>query len=130
MASRLRTHFKTANKTYLLTSAPQCVVPDANMGNLISAVSFDIIWVQFYNTPQCSARSWITANPNYIDGESQSPSGFSFETWSNFLSGTASSAAKLYIGVPGAPDAINDCYVNSSEISNLIDAYDGSPPQF
>ncbi|PMD31543.1 glycoside hydrolase family 18 protein [Hyaloscypha variabilis F] len=122
MASRLRTLFETASKPYLLTGAPQCVVPDANMGALIKAVAFDIIWVQFYDTPQCSARSWITANPNHVDGTTEVTSGFSYHSWTTFLEGSASTAAKLYIGVLGAPDA-NNYYLTTSEISSLIDVY-------
>ncbi|KAE9366577.1 carbohydrate-binding module family 18 protein [Stipitochalara longipes BDJ] len=122
MASRLRTLFKTASKPYLLTGAPQCVVPDANMGALIKAVVFDIISVQFYDTPQCSARSWVTANPNHADGTPEVTSGFGYQNWAAFLDGTASTGAKLYIGVLGAPDA-NNFYLIPSELSSLIDVY-------
>ncbi len=107
MASRLREHFKTASKKYILTGAPQCVVVDANMGALISQVQFDIIWVQYYNTPQCSARNWINANPNFAADGIEHSAGFSYSQWARFLVGTASANAKLYIGVPGSPDPGN-----------------------
>ncbi|PVH71925.1 glycoside hydrolase family 18 protein [Cadophora sp. DSE1049] len=122
MASRLRQNFQTASKKYILTGAPQCVVVDANMGALISQVQFDIIFVQYYNTPQCSARNWVNANTNFAMDGVERTNGFTYNTWSNFLSGTASANAKIYIGVPGAPDA-GGFYLSSDEMSWLIKAH-------
>lgn len=122
MATRLRQHFQTASKKFILTGAPQCIVIDANMGALISAVPFDIIFVQYYNTPQCSARNWVNANSNFAMDGVERTNGFTYNTWSNFLSGTASANAKLYIGVPGAPDA-GGFYLSPDEISWLIKAH-------
>lgn len=122
MATRLRQHFQTATKQYILTSAPQCVVVDANMGALISQVQFDVIFVQYYNMPQCSARNWVNANTNFAMDGVERANGFTYNTWSNFLSGTASANAKLYIGVPGAPDA-GGFYLSPDEISWLIKAH-------
>lgn len=123
MGLRLRALFETASKQYILTGAPQCIVPDANMGNMIAAVKFDVIMTQFYNTAWCSARSWITANPNFTDGNVEAPSHFGYNDWTRFIVGTASSEAKLYIGVPGRADSDNDNYLNVTEITSLINAY-------
>jgi chitinase len=126
MIQKLRMYFAEADKQYVITGAPQCVVPDANMGNMISATQFDIIWVQYYNTPQCSARNWTTANPNYLLTGIEEPSGFSYNKWADFLVGTASANAKLYIGLPGAPateDLSTDYYLNITEMSSLVQAY-------
>ena len=57
MIQRLRSHFPGADKEYIITGAPQCIVLDADMGNMIAATKFDIICVQYYNTPFCSARN-------------------------------------------------------------------------
>jgi chitinase len=122
MIKTLRRHFGGAKKPYLITGAPQCVVPDANMGQMISQAQFDIIWVQYYNTPQCSARTWVTANPNYTRTGIEEPSGFSFDAWERFLVGTASSNAKLYIGLPGGP-GFGTFYLSPTEASSLIRAY-------
>ena len=126
MIQKLRSYFVRADKQYLITGAPQCVVPDANMGNMITATEFDIIWMQYYNTPQCSARNWATANPNYLSTGIEEASGFSYNIWANFLVGTASANAQLYIGLPGAPttaDLSTDYYLNITEISGLVQAY-------
>ena len=85
MVQRLRSNFVGANKPKIITSAPQCIVPDANMGGMITNTQFDIIWVQYYNTPQCSARNWANANPNYLLTGIEAASGFSYDTWADFI---------------------------------------------
>lgn len=109
-ASRLRQLFPASPQTGLtLTAAPQCVVPDASMGQLIATVAFDALFIQFYNTPACSARAWVTANPSYTPGTRPVPSGgFTYDSWSTAVGAGASSAAKLYIGLAGSPDAVED----------------------
>lgn len=94
------------------------------MGAMISEVEFDIIWVQYYNTPGCSAQDWISSNPEYTSTGIEQSSGFSYNAWVDFLNGTASVNAKLYIGVPGAPntDGIN-WFLNGTGLSSLTRAY-------
>ena len=48
MINRLRSHYATQSNPYLITGAPQCVVPDANMGEMIDKVEFDVLLVQFF----------------------------------------------------------------------------------
>jgi len=118
MLQRLRVHFATASKTYLISGAPQCVVPDANMAQMISAVQFDLIFIQFYNTPFCSARNYIST--------SGISSGFSYDAWTNALAGTASANAKLYIGLPGSPTAAGSAlnyWLDPTEAATLIKAF-------
>lgn len=126
-ATQLRKLFPASPQTGLtLTAAPQCAVPDASMGQLIATVAFDALFIQFYNTPACSARAWANANPNYTPGTRPvNAGGFTYDTWSTAVAAGASSAAKLYIGLAGSPDAVDDTsyYVNQNETKNLIDAY-------
>lgn len=121
MIKRLRQLFNGASKQYLITGAPQCVIPDANMAQMIIQAKFDIIWVQYYNTAQCSASNWVAANPNYTTTGIEEPSGFNFNAWEAFLVGTNSHDAKLYIGLPGAPGG--GWYLDPTETSALIEAY-------
>jgi chitinase len=80
------------------------------MASMIQKAKFDIIWVQFYNTPSCSARSWVTSG-----------SGFSYDAWAKFLVGTKSAAAKLYIGLPGSTAAANSAhYLQPAEAARLL----------
>lgn len=126
-ATQIRKLFPASPQTGLtLTAAPQCAVPDASMGQLIATVAFDALFIQFYNTPACSARAWVNANPNYVSGTRPLPSGgFTYDTWTTAIAGGASSAAKLYIGLPGSADAVDDTsfYLNQNETKNLINAY-------
>ena len=114
LISRLRSHFQSSSKKYLITGAPQCLVPDANMGAMISAVPFDVLWVQYYNTPACSARAWTNTGD-----------GFSYDAWTRYLSGTASANAKLYIGLPGSTSAVANppFYLHPAEALRLIKAF-------
>lgn len=84
------------------------------MAAMIAAVKFDIIWVQFYNTPYCSARAWVNTG-----------GGFSYDGWANFLVGTQSANAKLYIGLPGSTLAAGDPsnYLNPTEAGSLLKAF-------
>jgi chitinase len=124
MINRLRDNFKGASKQYLITGAPQCLVPDNNMGQMISQAKFDIIWVQFYNTPACSAMSWVTANPNYASNGVEKPSGFTYNQWESWLAGTQSKDAKLYIGIPGGSGGANPgFYLSPSQAASLAKAY-------
>lgn len=126
-ATQLRNLFPASPQTGLtLTAAPQCAVPDASMGQLIASVAFDALFIQFYNTPACSARAWANANPNYVAGTRNFPTGgFTYDTWTTAVAGGASSAAKLYIGLPASADAVDDAtfYLNQNETKSIINAY-------
>jgi chitinase len=70
LALNLRAHFSSsAKKTYYLSSAPQCPLPDAS-NPLPMLLLCDFVWVQFYNNPSCeigssgfeaSVKQWSTA---------------------------------------------------------------------
>ncbi|KAK8065718.1 endoglucanase type K [Apiospora hydei] len=84
-----------------------CIVPDANMKDMLTATTFDMIFIQFYNTPQCAARRWANANPGYQPGNTFDTAGFTYDSWSTWLAGTYSRNARLYIGLPGSAAAAN-----------------------
>ncbi|KAI1496354.1 carbohydrate-binding module family 18 protein [Biscogniauxia marginata] len=133
LVAKLRSLYATAKgTTFYLTASPQCVVPDANMAEILKSTVFDMVFVQFYNTPECSARRWADANSkssNKPRGSSSSssdpdPAGFTFDAWADFLAGagggssggggssssSSSSSSKarqtrLYIGLSGSASA-------------------------
>lgn len=50
MISTLRENFATdSDNAYYITGAPQCPIPEPNMGIIIGNATFDYIWIQFYN---------------------------------------------------------------------------------
>src|ERR1051326_13911 len=96
MISTLRSNFASdPHNTYYITGATQCPIPEPNMGEIISAATFDYLWVQFYNNnPTCA----LPFNNN---------AAFNYDQWVSFTAGTPSSNAKIFIGVPAAPLAAN-----------------------
>ncbi|KUJ13809.1 glycoside hydrolase [Mollisia scopiformis] len=119
MINQLRTHFASdPSKQYLITGAPGCFAPDQSMGNMIAGAQFDILWIQYYNNAMCSARRFIDADI-----------GFSYDTWTAILAGTASANAKLYIGLPGDPYSAStyslteSYWLNQTEPAYLLSIY-------
>lgn len=56
------------DRAYYLTAAPQCPFHDKNVGDVLSNVQLDAIFVQFYN-PQCGLNAFANG----------APTGFSFD---------------------------------------------------
>ncbi|KAI0107605.1 glycoside hydrolase superfamily [Nemania sp. FL0031] len=126
LVKRLRTLYATVNdKPYYLTGSPQCVVPDANMADMLQATKFDMLFVQFYNTKACSARGWITGNPNYVPGGAFNVSGFTFDSWVTWLNSTTySKGAPIFINLPGANAAASTgAYITVAQTKSLASAY-------
>ncbi|RDW64038.1 hypothetical protein BP5796_10540 [Coleophoma crateriformis] len=134
MVNRLRENFlDNPSKKYIISGAPQCPIPDQNMGDLITAAQFDILWIQFYNNPACAARSWATANAAYASTNVAIDAGFNYDSsttssanWVDFLQGGASAGAQLFIGLPASTSAASaENYLSPYEVKNLITAYHG-----
>jgi chitinase len=126
--TRLRSHFaENPAKKYFITGAPQCSLPEANMGNMIQAAQFDILWIQFYDNPTCSARAWANANADYAVSKQEVASGFNYNEWKSIVNSGASAGAQMYIGleaqIAGCTAATYGDYINATEANNLISAY-------
>lgn len=96
------------------------------MGAMIKAVKFDMLFIQFYNTPICSAAAWAAANPSYTIGSVPHGSGFTFDAWVSWLAAnTASSGAKIYIGLPGSSAAVSTSsqYINQVHAQDMLEAF-------
>jgi chitinase len=81
MINRLRERFtENPSKKYLISGAPQCPLPEVNMGEMINAAKFDLLWIQFYNNDfrQCTARQWAD---NYALTGEEDFSMFSYDQW-------------------------------------------------
>jgi chitinase len=121
MIETLRSNFASdPDNTYYITGAPQCPIPEPNMGGMITSAQFDYLWIQFYNNPDCSVG--VNADINYDD-------------WKTYISGTPSDGATLYIGVPAAENAATGTasgaqyYLEPSELASLVSEYE-SDAQF
>ena len=118
LISTLRSNFsKDPKHTYYITGAPQCPIPEPNMGQIISTSQFDYLWVQFYN------------NNNYtypcalgINGDAA----FNYQDWVSFIGQGPSKNAKLFIGVPASPLGANGSpsgsvyYATPSQLAGVV----------
>ena len=122
MITTLRSFYdlEAEKKDYYISGAPQCVVPDAHLAKAISNSWFDFIFVQFYNTPQCSARAHLDSTYGSYGG---APTDISFDAWAAFIvSSSFNPNAKLYLGLPASPDKTYDpyMYLQPAEASKII----------
>lgn len=105
-ATALRNLYDTdSSKTYYLSAAPQCPIPDESIppGALQQA---DFVWVQFYNNPSCNLDS-----PGFAQ---------SFRAWSDLLAeGSTSGGPRLYIGAAAFPEA-GSGYVKGSGLGSRV----------
>lgn len=101
-----------ADSPYVVTGAPQCPIvsdPTLPMKRMIAEAQFDILWVQFYNNPECDGTT----------------SNFNFDQWVNFLPGTRSAHAQLYIGLPADQGASG--YLDEATLTSIVTTYGTSP---
>ncbi|KAI8625604.1 carbohydrate-binding module family 18 protein [Xylariaceae sp. FL1651] len=73
-----------ASGSYYLTASPQGIVPDANIGGMLKAAAFDMVFAD--------------ANPNYVPGGPSNNAGFTTQYSKN---------ARVFIGLPGSSAAAN-----------------------
>ncbi|GIK03989.1 hypothetical protein Aspvir_008064 [Aspergillus viridinutans] len=113
-ANQLRSLFQSdSSKQYYLTAAPQCPYPDAADGPMLNgAVSFDAIWIQFYNN-YCGLQA-------YVPGSS-SQNNFNFATWDTWAKTVSlNKNVKIFLGVPGSSTAAGSGYVSVDTLAGII----------
>ncbi|TVY82846.1 Class III chitinase [Lachnellula suecica] len=83
----------STGKNYYLTAAPQCPYPDAADGPMLAgAVSFDAVFVQFYNN-YCGVQSYVAG--------SSSQNNFNFATWDTWAKTVSLNPnVKVFLGFP------------------------------
>jgi len=108
MIKKINDRNKTSLKKLLVTAAPECPLSDEffKMKNIIDGSKFDAFFVQFYNNPSC-------------DGNSAT---FNYNKWVDYLKGTPSSAAKIFLGLPGdsTKQSAGSGYMQPEAACNLI----------
>ncbi|TQV93208.1 hypothetical protein V2A60_010357 [Cordyceps javanica] len=123
LIAKLRGNFaKDASKKYFITGAPQCPIPEPNMGEIISNSQFDYIFVQFYNNNNYTVPCALPINGN---------APFNYNNWTNFISTTPSKDAKIFIGVPASTIAANGnasgarYYATPEQLAAIVNDYKG-----
>ncbi|PNP41171.1 glycosylhydrolase family 18-1 [Trichoderma gamsii] len=116
LISTLRSNIaKDPSNKYYITGAPQCPLPEANMGAAIQNSVFDYLFIQFYNNPQrCSLNAPGSSPLNW--GE-----------WTKFLSSTKSSSAKIFVGAPAAPGGAGSGFVEPSHLATVVNSVKSDP---
>ena len=72
-------NYVKSNSKMLLSTAPQCVVPDSRVSDALTKVNFDFVFTQFYNTWECSAAKAVQ------DIKTKATSTFTFQKWVDWL---------------------------------------------
>ncbi|KAK2805617.1 hypothetical protein FQN50_006133 [Emmonsiellopsis sp. PD_5] len=116
MVNRLRNRFKEdPSRRYYISAAPQCLPDDPQLAKPITDAYFDFIFVQFYNTPQCSAASYV-ANPK--------TSKFSFDQWVQVVKKSKNPSARIFIGLPASPIAANaGYYITPPQVQPMVEKF-------
>ncbi|KAK3899041.1 endochitinase 33 [Staphylotrichum tortipilum] len=117
-ASTLRSRMDAAQaatgKKYYLSAAPQCPFPDAAMGEMLGAVGFDFVSVQFYNN-YCGATSYVAG--------SGGPGNFNFQRWDQWARGgeSVNKGVKVLLGIPGSAGAAGSGYVSGQQLKAVVE---------
>lgn len=124
LVKELKRLFGTVNQKMYLSASPACYVPDPNNQDMLSTVAFDLLFIQFYGSYECSAARWAKENPAYKVGGPFAYAGFTFDKWTDYLATTPSKNARLLIGLPGSTAAADPGFaIPVSSASNLANAY-------
>jgi chitinase len=115
---QLRSHFNGASKKYYVTAAPQCVFPDAALGNTLNNAYFDAIYVQFYNNP-CGLQTYPNAQT------------WNFGNWDYWARNVSPNKnIKVYIGAPAAQLAAGSGYVSLQQLQTIAQGTRKAFPSF
>ena len=108
------------SKSYYISGAPQCTIPDSHLSVVLSSAWFDFFAIQFYNTAACSARAAIQK------AKGKGTNDISYKTWTTQSSKNPN--VKMSIGLPGSTTAAIDSsyYLTPAEAQSLITRFYGN----
>ncbi|KAF7371857.1 Carbohydrate-binding module family 5 protein [Mycena venus] len=104
---RIRVLSRDSTRKYYISAAPQCYFPDAYIGDALNAVGFDMLYVQFYNNPECGLEHF------------NDPSVWNFDIWDAWAQQSPNPNIKIYIGAPASESAAETGYVNASILGDI-----------
>ncbi|KAM3076073.1 Chitinase 2 [Clarireedia jacksonii] len=101
------------SKQWILSAAPQCPYPDAADGPMLAgAVSFDLIWVQFYNN-YCGLQSFVPGT--------STQNNFNFATWDTWAKTVSLNPnVKVMLGIPANTGAAGSGYASGATLAQII----------
>lgn len=102
----------TSGKRFYLSATPQCPFPDVYNQELLGAVDFDFVMVQFYNN-YCGVDSFALGSATQTN--------FNFDVWDNWARNSSrKSNTKIMIGIPAAPGAAGRGFVEGTQLKEVI----------
>jgi chitinase len=99
-------------RQFYLSAAPQCPIPDLEWSDGIKNAVFDYVWVQFYNSPACSANVYVPDVDN----------GFNFADWVQAIKNSVNPTVQLFIGLVASP-AVTPNYVTPGTVYSMVAEY-------
>ena len=102
------------SKSYYISGAPQCVIPDVHFTTVLQNAWFDFLFVQFYNSAGCSARDAV----NKAAGKGTAD--ISFANWN--VAKSKNPNVRVSIGLPAsdAASSLADYYLQPAEAMALV----------
>lgn len=102
------------SKSYYISGAPQCTIPDDHFTEVVAKAWFDFLFIQFYNTPGCSARDGVKA----INGKGTAD--ISYLQW--VASKSLNPNIRMSIGLPAAKKAssLASYFLTPTEAQKLV----------
>ncbi|KAK6538890.1 hypothetical protein TWF694_010447 [Orbilia ellipsospora] len=93
-ASKLRTKFALMkSRSFYLTASPQCPSPDAVLNQALTTVSFDAVFIQFYNNA-CQITTWAASKAQNVN------TSFNLGMWQTWAKTSSfNKNIKLFIGI-------------------------------
>ncbi|XP_057743885.1 basic endochitinase-like isoform X1 [Arachis stenosperma] len=114
LARKLREYMdKNTWKKFYLSAAPQCPFPDHNQNPALSKVHFDLVFIQFYNNPDCQVGSKASSHFRR-----------SWNKWTKTIK-----AHKFYVGLLATPDA-GTGYVTPKTVLNEVLPFVKKSPKY
>ncbi|KAF3941392.1 Endochitinase [Dactylella cylindrospora] len=111
-AQALRDKFPSAGKDLILTAAPQCIYPDAQLHPVLTDVEIEYIFVQFYNNPSCRIS-------NIVDPATSASQLANFNSWNDLAAANPSPNCKWYLGLLSTPSSLD--YIDQYELKAALE---------
>ncbi|XP_065868793.1 acidic endochitinase-like [Euphorbia lathyris] len=93
---------KRFNGQMILSAAPQCPFPDANLGSAIRTGLFNYVWVQFYNNGQCQ----YAGNADSL-----------LRSWNQWVTVPA---GQVFLGLPAARGAAGSGFIPANVLTSQV----------
>ena len=110
-AQKLRNKFQPSGGSFLLTAAPQCIYPDATLGETLNTVSIDLIFVQFYNNPSCRPSNLVKG-----DADAQKDN---FNKWNALAANNPNGNSKWFLGLLASTSSAD--YTTQTELDAILE---------